>query len=66
VPVRQWVLSLPYHLHYLLAWDHGLAHARGRLRRPAGSDAGAAERLRTRDRQLAGPSALRGTGRGPI
>jgi hypothetical protein len=25
VPVRQWVLSLPYRLRYLLAWDHGLA-----------------------------------------
>src|SRR5712664_2166554 len=27
VPVRQWVLSLPYRLRYLLAWDHALAHA---------------------------------------
>jgi hypothetical protein len=27
VPVRQWVLSLPYRLRYLLAWDHGLARA---------------------------------------
>ena len=26
-PVRQWVLSLPYRLRYLLAWDHGLARA---------------------------------------
>jgi hypothetical protein len=25
--VRQWVLSLPYRLRYLLAWDHGLARA---------------------------------------
>jgi Putative transposase/Transposase zinc-binding domain len=24
VPIRQWVLSLPYRLRYLLAWDHGL------------------------------------------
>ena len=23
VPVRQWVLTLPYRLRYLLAWDHG-------------------------------------------
>jgi hypothetical protein len=27
VPVRQWVLSLPHRLRYLLAWDHGLARA---------------------------------------
>jgi hypothetical protein len=27
VPVRQWVLSLPSRLRYLLAWDHGLARA---------------------------------------
>jgi len=25
--VRQWVLSLPYRLRYLLAWDHALARA---------------------------------------
>ena len=24
VPVRQWVLSLPYRLRYRLAWDHAL------------------------------------------
>ena len=24
VPVRQWVLSLPYRLRYLLAWNHDL------------------------------------------
>jgi len=24
VPVRQWVLSLPHRLRYLLAWDHAL------------------------------------------
>ena len=24
VPVRQWVLSLPYRLRYVLAWDHAL------------------------------------------
>jgi hypothetical protein len=24
VPVRQWVLSLPYWLRYRLAWDHDL------------------------------------------
>jgi hypothetical protein len=24
VPVRQWVLSVPYRLRYLLAWDHDL------------------------------------------
>lgn len=27
VPVRQWVLTLPYRLCYLLAWDHGLSRA---------------------------------------
>jgi hypothetical protein len=27
VPVRQWVLSLPYRLRYLLAWDHELCRA---------------------------------------
>jgi hypothetical protein len=27
VPVRQWVLSLPRRLCYLLAWDHALARA---------------------------------------
>ena len=25
--VRQWVLSLPFRLRYLLAWDHKLARA---------------------------------------
>jgi hypothetical protein len=25
VPVSQWVLSLPYRLRYLLAWNHALA-----------------------------------------
>jgi hypothetical protein len=27
VPVRQWVLTLPPRLRYLLAWDHGLCRA---------------------------------------
>jgi putative transposase/transposase-like zinc-binding protein len=27
VPVRQWVLSLPHWLRYVLAWDHGLCRA---------------------------------------
>ena len=27
VPVRQWVLSLPYRLRYLVAWDHELCRA---------------------------------------
>ena len=27
VPVRQWALSLPHRLRYLLAWDHALARA---------------------------------------
>ena len=27
VPVRQWVLSLPYRLRYRLAWDHELCRA---------------------------------------
>ena len=27
VPVRQWVLSLPHRLRYLLAWDHALCRA---------------------------------------
>ncbi len=34
VPVRQWVLTLPYRLRYLLAWDHGLSRARGTAHRP--------------------------------
>jgi hypothetical protein len=25
--VRQWVLTMPYRLHYLLAWDHRLSRA---------------------------------------
>jgi len=29
VPVRQWVLSLPHQVRYLLAWDHGLCRAGG-------------------------------------
>jgi len=27
VPVRQWVLSLPHRVRYLLAWDHDLCRA---------------------------------------
>ncbi len=27
VPIRQWVLSLPYRLRYRLAWDHDLCRA---------------------------------------
>ena len=27
VPVRQWVLTLPYRLRYRLAWEHGLTRA---------------------------------------
>jgi hypothetical protein len=27
VPIRQWVLSLPYRLRYLLAWNHELCRA---------------------------------------
>ena len=27
LPVRQWVLSLPHRLRYLLAWDHELCRA---------------------------------------
>jgi len=27
LPVRQWVLTLPYRLHYALAWDHRLCRA---------------------------------------
>jgi hypothetical protein len=27
VPIRQWVLSVPYHLRYRLAWDHDLCRA---------------------------------------
>src|SRR5215470_10934088 len=47
VPLRQWVLTLPYRLRYLLAWDHGptpavlAVHARALLefyRRQAGTD----------------------------
>jgi hypothetical protein len=28
IPVRQWVLTLPYRLRHLLAWDHGPSRAR--------------------------------------
>jgi hypothetical protein len=47
VPIRQWVLSLPYRLRYLLAWDHDLCRRLvhvfvrtilGWLRRRAGRD----------------------------
>jgi transposase-like zinc-binding protein/putative transposase len=31
VPVRQWVLSLPHRLRYLLAWDHDLCRAVSRV-----------------------------------
>jgi hypothetical protein len=31
VPVRQWVLSLPHRLRYLLAWDHDLCRALSRV-----------------------------------
>jgi hypothetical protein len=27
VPIRQWVLSVPYQLRYRLAWDHDLCRA---------------------------------------
>ena len=27
VPVRQWVLTMPYRLRYMLAWDHKLCRA---------------------------------------
>jgi hypothetical protein len=27
VPVRQWVVSLPHRLRYVLAWDHALCRA---------------------------------------
>jgi len=27
VPVRRWVLTLPYRLRYRLAWDHALCRA---------------------------------------
>jgi hypothetical protein len=27
VPIRQWVLSLPYRVRYLLAWNHDLCRA---------------------------------------
>lgn len=27
VPVRQWVVTQPYRLHYRLAWDHALCRA---------------------------------------
>jgi len=31
VPVRQWVLTVPYRLRYRLAWNHGLSRAVLRL-----------------------------------
>ncbi len=27
VPVRQWVLTVPYRLRYQMAWNHGLNRA---------------------------------------
>jgi hypothetical protein len=27
VPVRQWVLTVPYRLRYQMAWNHGLTRA---------------------------------------
>lgn len=27
VPVRQWVLTVPYRVRYAMAWDHGLSRA---------------------------------------
>jgi hypothetical protein len=27
VPIRQWVLTVPHRLRYVLAWDHALARA---------------------------------------
>ena len=27
VPVRQWVLTMPYRLRYEMAWNHGLSRA---------------------------------------
>lgn len=32
VPVRQWVLSVPHRLRYLVAWDHDLCRAVNRCR----------------------------------
>jgi hypothetical protein len=37
VPVRQWVLTLPYRLRSRLAWDHALCRAAPRTTRPAPS-----------------------------
>ena len=34
VPVRQWVLTLPHRLPYLLAWRHDLCRAVARLLHP--------------------------------
>ena len=49
VPVRQWVLTLPYRLRYQLAWNHGLSravlrrvHARAARRLPRATRARAA------------------------
>jgi hypothetical protein len=50
VPVRQWVLSVPFHMRYVLAWDHALCRAvtgvfvravLGSLRRGSGACMGA-------------------------
>ena len=27
MPVRQWVLTVPYRLRYQMAWNHGLSRA---------------------------------------
>jgi hypothetical protein len=52
VPVRQWVLSLPFELRYRLAWDHDLCRAVLRIYTRAGVNLGVlkerrASRLRT-------------------
>jgi hypothetical protein len=52
VPIRQWVLSVPYRLRYLLAWDHDLcravaailARAVFRVRAPSSSFSGSGAR----------------------
>ena len=64
VPMRQWVLSLPHRLRYLLAWDHDLCRAvagvsPGGPRVPAGAKP-ARRRVRRAQRSGRDDSTVRG------
>jgi len=56
VPVRQWVLSLPHRLRYLLAWDHALCRAVVGVAGASAAPTSAFERRLRRRRQPWPPS----------